>query len=640
MNTIKKMKCLQIYFKEDENSTMFDFFKKIILQLRGRVFSKRVIFTYSLVIFIPLLIILFLIQFVIANKMTQSLENQCRLIVSDNAQIVQENVNSIFLINKMIDSNNDLNFFLYHASSLEEDELIDNIIKESVTLERILSVEQNISSIRVFSTDEHFPERFPIFLHSTRSDVESNLGWQFNYIEDYFKTSTYNQNYLAFFSRPIYYGKNLTAYLRIEVFMDEFFPFLYNKVNKTEEEKYSIYHNDCLYKVDRNAKTLIPIRNLTENIDDVFNCEIFQKKVESFVFDDKIKNKEHLTTVMRTPKGKFIVSMEHNKDLDMYIVHTCDYKINSNTLFYVFLASFIFIILITFVFVLLIGYISVNLLSGVYSIVDGMEEIRKGNFDVKIAITSNDEISKSQETFNVMVEQLNSLINQIKVEQRLITDTEMKAMLNQINAHFLYNVLETIRMQALLNDDLSTSESILILGKMMRYCLRWRVNRVTIEQEMEYISSYVYILNIRNDYEITLKTDIDEKYFDFEIPKMLLQPFIENAFYYAIEPLAKDAEIKIFLEEDFKNKILWICIQDFGEGMPEEKVQEIYNYLKDDIPEKEKTGSIGFKNIQQRLSILYGQNYRLQIISKQNEGTLIRIPIPLGEFENDNNSDC
>jgi two-component system sensor histidine kinase YesM len=228
-----------------------------------------------------------------------------------------------------------------------------------------------------------------------------------------------------------------------------------------------------------------------------------------------------------------------------------------------------------------------------------------------------------------MTEQLRSQIEEIKKEQQLIADTEMKAMQNQINAHFLYNALETIKMQAVIAGETDAEESINVLGKLMHYCLRWRVHSVTREEEVEYIRSYIYLLNIRNDYVISLKTEIKDECKKIVIPKMSLQPLVENAFFYAIEPLGKDAVIKVYTEcEGPESDRLWLCVRDYGKGISKEKQEELAAYLAEDDYERDSTGSIGLKNIQQRLTMFCGKDYRLVIESKEGEGTLIKIPVP------------
>jgi len=206
-------------------------------------------------------------------------------------------------------------------------------------------------------------------------------------------------------------------------------------------------------------------------------------------------------------------------------------------------------------------------------------------------------------------------------------------MQNQINAHFLYNVLETIRMQAVLADQDDIAESLQVLGKMMRYCLRWRIHRVSLAQEIEYIRSYVYILNIRNDYVISLQIDIPDEYMDIEIPKMTLQPLIENAFVHAIEKTESDATLRVYAEIAEDKTKIFLNVQDFGEGMSSEQINKIKEYLADGTYERDSKGSIGLKNIQQRLTVFYGSDYRVEIESEEGKGTTIKVPVPLKRVE-------
>ena len=183
-------------------------------------------------------------------------------------------------------------------------------------------------------------------------------------------------------------------------------------------------------------------------------------------------------------------------------------------------------------------------------------------------------------------------------------------------------------MQAVIAGESDVEESINVLGKLMHYCLRWRVHTVTLEEEVDYIRSYVYLLNIRNDYVISLQTEIKPDWKNIIIPKMSLQPLVENAFYYAVEPEGKDAVIKVYTEESDVYDRIWLCVRDYGKGISKEKQEELEKYLADDSYERDSTGSIGLKNIQQRLSVFCGKDYRLKIESKEGQGTLIKIPVP------------
>jgi two-component system sensor histidine kinase YesM len=268
-----------------------------------------------------------------------------------------------------------------------------------------------------------------------------------------------------------------------------------------------------------------------------------------------------------------------------------------------------------------------QLMKRLYSIMDGMKQVRSGNLDVQIAVGGDDEVTVMADTFTSMTEQIKVLIEKNRAEQKLVADTEIKAMQNQINSHFLYNVLETIKMQAELHDQHDIVESITVLGRMLRYCLRWRVQYVELQEEISYMNAYITILNIRNDYHITLVTNVDPAYNTFRIPKMLLQPLIENAFSYAVEPYGRDAEICLSCRADNTAGVLWLCVQDYGPGFSSERLAEIRQYLADET-ESSAPGRIGLKNIQQRLSVFYGAPYRVCIESMEGAGSCICVPVP------------
>ena len=104
----------------------------------------------------------------------------------------------------------------------------------------------------------------------------------------------------------------------------------------------------------------------------------------------------------------------------------------------------------------------------------------------------------------------------------------------------------------------------------------------------------------------------------------------------AIEPLGKDAVIKVYTEAGDKEDRIWLCVRDFGKGISEEKQKELADYLADDTYERDSKGSIGLKNIQQRLSMFCGKDYRMVVESKEGQGTLIKIPVPRHFSEGDN----
>jgi two-component system, sensor histidine kinase YesM len=583
-------------------------------------FSRRLVCVYTGIVIIPLIVLFAFIIALTQHTQYRELRNLCVKTVRENTEKINASIKTFSLLDTMIETNNDLMLFFTIPESSDEDEIIATTNREATTIERIMSVVPSIYAVRIFADNHLIPERFPVILNSDRTDLRSLLLWEFNYSAAYMG----NQNALKSLSvcstRRLIKSRRGIGWLQISMKMADFFPFLYWSENSEQ--------SDYVYRMNGiNGKTdFVPMVNSAVTH---INHPLDKKEMKRLLSAYTGSTGSGCARI-RGNYGTHIVAWQTVPALNLVVVHACSTAAVSRNLAFIAVIASCGLFGSTVVLFFLIRGATSSMMAGVYSVMDGMKQVRTGNLAVRIPVGSTDEVGETQQTFNSMTEQLRSQIDQIKSEEHLIADTEMKAMQNQINAHFLYNVLETIRMQAVIADQDNIAESIMIVGKMMRYCLRWRVHNVALDQEIEYIRSYIYILNIRNDYEITLETDIPEKYELLDIPKMLLQPFVENAFNYAIEPVAKDAVIRIFAVPDKDGKKIWLCVQDFGCGMPEEKLAEIRSYLADETYERDTKGSIGIKNIQQRLTMFYGKEYRLEILSEPGKGTLIRVPVPAG----------
>ena len=187
----------------------------------------------------------------------------------------------------------------------------------------------------------------------------------------------------------------------------------------------------------------------------------------------------------------------------------------------------------------------------------------------------DDEIAMLGHQINDMVDHIEQLNKENVKKQLLMKNVEIKSLQNQINAHFMYNVLESIKMMAEIKGDYEISDAITSLGQMFRYSMKWTSGLVTLREELEYVQTYLNLLNLRFDYEIYLSLNIPEQYMDIEIPKMTLQPIVENSVYHGIEDMAEDTSIYIKVYDIVEKNILAIEVSDAGKGMDEEKLKEI-----------------------------------------------------------------
>ncbi|WP_191017274.1 sensor histidine kinase [Treponema zioleckii] len=580
------------------------------------LFSHKVVLAFSGIVLAPLLLLYGVTIALVYKQTVNSLASLCSLEVHMNEEKIYENIQSLELIDKMIRANRDLILFITSPENRSEDDVIRIVKDESLTLERILSVEPLIYAIRVFSKNNLVPERFPVILHAERESLAELSEWEFNYKAKFIPYMDSQSSNSVCLTRELSNGRKTVGWIQLAMRMENFFPFLHrNSVP---------YQRDFVLRVfkDSTGKRFSQVRCERKKHKEGMLSESDLKNLEKYFF--KENPKETFTTKLNG--ANTVIAWRYLPKLGIVIAHSCEMAMVKKyeiSMFFILIAM----LFVGFGFFSIVRYTANRLFNGIYSVMGGMQKVNSGNLSVQIPVDGMNEVREAQLTFNAMTRQLSAQIEQIRTEQQLIADTEMKAMQNQINAHFLYNVLETIHMQAVLADNEDIAESILMLGKMLRYCLRWRIHTVALEQEMEYIQSYVYILNLRNDYEITLEFDIPQDLRKIKIPKMILQPFVENSFIHGIEPLAQSTKVCIYTEAgDTENKI-WLCVRDYGSGMSETRLKEIRTYLDDEKYERDSTGSIGIKNIQQRLSLFYGPEFKLEIKSELNKGTVVRIPL-------------
>jgi two-component system sensor histidine kinase YesM len=217
--------------------------------------------------------------------------------------------------------------------------------------------------------------------------------------------------------------------------------------------------------------------------------------------------------------------------------------------------------------------------------------------------------------------------------QLLVKNAEIKSLQNQINAHFMYNVLETIKMMAEIKGEFDISDAITSLGQMFRYSMKWTSGMVELKEEIHYIRNYLNLLNLRFDYEIYLSLNIPEEYMSLRIPKMSLQPLVENSVYHGIENVAKDTSIYIKAFE--KNGIVNIEVSDAGVGMSKEALNELCKRINDsNLTDETQEHGRALYNVSERLKMYFGPEYGLQIFSKEGMYTKVLIQIPLDK-END-----
>jgi two-component system sensor histidine kinase YesM len=213
----------------------------------------------------------------------------------------------------------------------------------------------------------------------------------------------------------------------------------------------------------------------------------------------------------------------------------------------------------------------------------------------------------------------------------LLHKSQVEALQSQINPHFLFNTLESINWSAieLTNDENSVSKSISLLSNFLRLSLESDRYITTLRDEIEHVELYIKILQIRYDYKLQVNWNLEDDILDNEIVKLSLQPIIENAVYHGIKPKRGKGQITIEGKRDGNNIV--ICITDDGIGINKAKLDFLNDNLKNEYEINGK--GIGMNNVNQRIKLLFGVEYGIEIVSEENKGTSVIMTIPVSSLQ-------
>ncbi len=262
-----------------------------------------------------------------------------------------------------------------------------------------------------------------------------------------------------------------------------------------------------------------------------------------------------------------------------------------------------------------------------------MAKAAGGDFKIAEKVSGNDEIAELYDNLYVMVESIEELLNVVYQEKILKEqlnsrqkEVEFKMLANQINPHFLYNTLETIRMKARAAGSFEVEDLVKILSKIMRRNIEVSDSHVSLKSELQLVEYYLKIQQYRFENRIRFSIDVQCDIENYQILPLLIQPLVENAFVHGLEGRKGGGEIKVLIEKTDKMRI---HVQDNGLGIKEEKLAEIHKSLEGATVLD--SCHIGISNVNQRIKLRYGKEYGLIINSIQGKGTEVIIEIPIKE---------
>jgi two-component system sensor histidine kinase YesM len=280
-------------------------------------------------------------------------------------------------------------------------------------------------------------------------------------------------------------------------------------------------------------------------------------------------------------------------------------------------------------------YISYRFTSPIKQLLRYINKLESGNLDAGLAIDRNDEIGILSKRFYQLMQRINQLIMREYRLELASKSNQLKALQAQINPHFMNNALQSIGTLALQHGDRKVYTLISSLGKMMRYHMRADNTSVPLSAELDYVRSYLALQRQRFDENLAYRVEADEQAGAVQVPRMILQPIVENVFKHGIQPALEPGEIAVVCRMA-EPSVLEIRVADNGVGMEAselEKLQAILNRTASAFEPVGADGGIGLINILSRLRLFYSDEVRMRLENRAPRGLEVILSIPLGDKE-------
>lgn len=284
-------------------------------------------------------------------------------------------------------------------------------------------------------------------------------------------------------------------------------------------------------------------------------------------------------------------------------------SLRSTILLYIFFILFLLLMIMTVIYRSFYGPLN--------RILHAMDAMSERHLDVRIEDPGKDELHELAENYNDLVLRIQDLVERVETEEKAKREAEIKMLQAQINPHFLFNTLNTLRYLAILNHDKPVSQGISALAKLLRNTITDSQELVEIREEIENVQNYIIIQKLRYGDLFETEVLLDEGCTKAKIMKFLLQPIVENAILHGFEEDRQDQLLTIRIMKEEQS--ILVEIKDNGKGFDPDQQEQQTN---------SKLSGIGMRNVEERIQLTYGEAYRMEILSNPGKGTIVRLYLP------------
>lgn len=476
--------------------------------------------------------------------------------------------------------------------------------ESEVSAIRFYTLNQNLfSNLTIYSKSPEFFDEIASLLEDSGTIVQhsSETGSRI-------PTKYYSEGTLSIYSSILTPSSSKT-FLEYELSFENIIDTLEIATNNFENTDYTLFHESgsILFSSDpefaKKAPTTVPYALSGQSLKNL-----------------KLKSNGKNLLINACPISSIDCVLISHSDLSRILL-----PVRQNQMLYL-LILFACVALSCFLTIILVN----RLLHRTNAINDAICQIRQGDFDIALPVQGADFIDQIADNLNSMASQISNLIRNNYEKQLQIKNLQIRMLSQQISPHFLYNTLECLKMQAVLNDENDTAQALTSLGHLLRYYANNASSLSTVGRELEAAQDYVNIMNLIEGRKCILNMNISEDCLPFIMPPFILQPIVENSIKHGV--LSSSCEVHVQLSIERSGDLMHIEIADNGVGISPETLSQIQARLKDGQVSYQygnQQTSIGLYNTNARIKLFYGDSYGLSLSSVEKEGTCVRLTIPV-----------
>lgn len=608
------------------------------ISIAGLPIQAKLILSFVLIIFIPIVLFGWYVLNGISDSAIREITKKSENILDIEKNNIQNNLDLMEWTGQLAESNQAMKDYLNSQEEMDTASLLEFKTDIFNNFERFLNNNPRIAAVRLYTSNPHVYEFWPVVL---REDRIKNKSWYravlnqkgINWWEiqrniDFSPSSTDESAgdgpFVSLLREFTYYDMTThNGVLEVSMDVKQFFTKTYS-VQEPSSQLLVVSRDGEIYTDER--------------------AKIFQRvTARELIGAIRLKPGEDDSSAQFEYDGQsYLAIQSYVPRLDIHLVNVVSLADTMADLRHTRSNLLLIALMLAAVLILISAFMHSLILKRLKVLRDSMKKVREGDFHLDVPVFGSDEVGELGHHYRQMLKKINELIVEQVNRQAATKEAELRSLKNQIDSHFLYNTLENLKMLAEVEGQYTISDALTSLGGMMRYSMQWTHDRVRLRDEIEHIRNYAAIMNVRYDGRLELRLDVPDECADQEVLKMSLQPIVENAVKHGMDsPRLKDGKLTVALSAAIRQEQCVIEITDNGRGIPEEQLRRLnrmlrmeesdYREFRELFGQGRKEGSgIGLRNVDQRLVMSYGQDSGIRIESL--EGSYTRVILTLPKF--------